>query len=111
MGEYHYTEERQKSEDQTARGIVAAELKRIGWTAEDLKHRRKRDAKKVRIAQRLRAETAMTLKWIAEELQMGAWTHVSNLLSRQRRERMAVGSTQTAFRPVGSVIVRAHPSF
>jgi len=87
VGEYHYAEERQGSGEQKARGIVVGELKRIGWTAEDLKHRQKGDAKKVRIAQRLRAETTMTLKWIAEELQMGAWTHVSNLLSRQRRRR------------------------
>ena len=85
-GEYHYAEERQESGDQKARGIVAAELKRIGWTAEELKRRRKGDAKKVRIAQRLRAETTMTLKWIARELQMRAWTHVSDLLSRQRRK-------------------------
>ena len=61
-------------------------MKRIGWTAEDLKRRRKGDTKKVRIAQRLRAETTMTLKWIAGELQMRAWTHVSDLLSRQRRK-------------------------
>jgi len=60
-------------------------LKRLGWTAEDLKARRKGDAKKVRLAQRLRAETTMTLKWIAGELQMGTWTHVSNLLSKHRR--------------------------
>jgi len=57
------------------------------WTAEDLKRRRKGDAKKVRIAQRLRAETTMTLKWIAGELRMGTWTHVSNLLSWQRQKR------------------------
>ena len=87
VGEYHYAEERQESGEQKARGIVSVELKRIGWTDEDLKRRRKGDAKKVRIAQRLRADTTMTLKWIAEELQMGAWTHVSNLLSRQRRKR------------------------
>ena len=87
VGEYHYAEERQESGEQKARGIVSAELKRIGWTEEDLKRGRKGDAKKVRIAQRLRADTTMTLKWIAEELQMGAWTHVSNLLSRQRRKR------------------------
>jgi len=28
----------------------------------------------------LRAETAVTLKWIAKELRMAAWTHVANLL-------------------------------
>jgi hypothetical protein len=59
---------RSRSEEQKARGIVAAELKRITWTAEDLKCRWKGDAKKVRIAQRLRAEMTMTLKWIARAL-------------------------------------------
>ena len=88
VGEYHYAEERQGSGEEKARGIVAAELKRLEWTAEDLKARRKGDVKKVRIALRLRAETTMTLKWIAAELQMGTWTHVSNLLSKQWRLRL-----------------------
>jgi hypothetical protein len=33
-----------------------------------------------RIARRLRKETTMTLKWIAEKLKMGTWTHVANRL-------------------------------
>ena len=37
-------------------------------------------------AARLRAETTKTLKWIAKELHMGAWTHVSNLVSHHRRK-------------------------
>jgi hypothetical protein len=41
----------------------------------------------VQIAKRLQAETTMTLKWIAKELNMGVWTHVSNLLSLERKER------------------------
>jgi hypothetical protein len=34
----------------------------------------------VELARRLRTETTMTLRWIAERLQMGSWTYVSNLL-------------------------------
>ena len=30
--------------------------------------------------------TAMTLKWIANRLKMGAWTHVSNCLVQKRRQ-------------------------
>lgn len=30
-----------------------------------------------------RVKTAVTLKWIAKELHMGAWTHVSNLLAAE----------------------------
>jgi len=34
----------------------------------------------VRIALRLRRETTMTLKWIAEELAMGTWANVARRL-------------------------------
>lgn len=39
---------------------------------------------KVRLAQRLRQETTMDLKWIAQELAMGSWKYLSNLLSREQ---------------------------
>ena len=38
-------------------------------------------ARKVRLARRVRAETSVTLKWIAAELHMGTWTHVANRLT------------------------------
>ena len=84
-GENRYAEERQESEAEKARRIVAAELKRLNWTESELRRRRKGDPKKVRIARRLREKTTMTLRWIAGELYTGAWTHVSNLLSQARR--------------------------
>jgi len=40
-----------------------------------LKRRGKGDARKIRIAQRLQAESNVTLKWIVEGLQMGTRTH------------------------------------
>ena len=86
-GEHHYAEDRNQSEQQKARDIVAMELKRLRWTPQELALRRKADPGKVRVAMRLRQETTMTLKWVAEELHMGAWTHVSNLLSRERKRR------------------------
>ena len=67
-GENHYAEERQESDTEKARRIVAAELKRLNWTESELRRRRKGDPKKVRIARRLREKTTMTLKWIAEAL-------------------------------------------
>jgi hypothetical protein len=36
--------------------------------------------RKDRIVRRLRAETSETLKWIAEHMHMGTWTHVTNRL-------------------------------
>jgi len=35
------------------------------------------------LARRLRQETIMSLRWIAQRLQMGSWTYVSNLLNEQ----------------------------
>ena len=87
VGAYHYAAERQECSEAKARGIVAAELQHLGWGADELSRRRKGDPAKIRIAWRLRTETTMTLKWIAAELQMGAWTHVSNLLSQRRRRQ------------------------
>jgi hypothetical protein len=34
----------------------------------------------------LRAETAVTLKWIAKELHMGNWTHVANRLQNEKAQ-------------------------
>lgn len=91
--EHHYAEDRRQSDEQLARRIVAAELERLDWTAPELERRRKGDPEKVGIAKRLRTETTMTLKWIAEELRMGVWTSVSNLLSRRRRSESRVRRT------------------
>jgi len=46
---------------------------------------------KVCLAQRLRRKTTMDLKWIAEELGVGSWKYLSNLLSK---EPHASGTTQ-----------------
>ena len=85
-GENHYAAERRESDEAKARRILAEGLKRLGWTAEDLAGWPKGEARKVALAWRLRTETTMTLKWIAAELQMGSWTHVSNLLSARRKK-------------------------
>jgi len=41
----------------------------------------------VKIAARLRAETLMTVKWIAARLEMGTAGYVNNRLYRWRRKR------------------------
>ena len=81
VGRSHYGAERQETAEAKARRIVAEELKRMGWTEGSLSQKRKGDAAKVQIARRLRAETTVTLQWIAAALAMGTWTHVANRLS------------------------------
>jgi hypothetical protein len=70
----------EESEEQKAERIVKEELARLNWSARHLKTTHKGDARKIRVARRLRSETTMTLKWIAGRLNMGTWTHLSNRL-------------------------------
>ncbi len=77
----HCGAERQGSGEAKAERLVREQLAKEGWREVDLKRRRKGDPGKVRIARRLRAETTMTLRWVAQRLQMGVWTHVSNVLA------------------------------
>ena len=86
-GEYHYAEDRNETDEEKARGIVEKELKRLGWNRDELCKRRKGDREKVKIAKRLRGETTMSLKWVANELEMGAWAYVSGLLSLDRKKK------------------------
>ena len=60
---------------------MARELERLGWDEDQLRVRRKGHRSKVKLARRLRKETTMSLKWIAQRLQMGTWTYVSKLLN------------------------------
>jgi hypothetical protein len=47
--------------------------------------RRKRDPEKVKPARRLRAETTVTLAWVAQELAMGQWGYAAQLLKGKAR--------------------------
>src|SRR5205814_1518462 len=74
----HYGQELRESDEAHAERLVQGELRRRKWRDEDLARRRKGDPAKLQIAWRLRQETTMTLKWIAQRLQMGRWTYLSN---------------------------------
>jgi hypothetical protein len=76
----HYGSDRRESGEEKAQRIAMEEMKRLGWKEEELLRRRKGDEGKVKAARRLRRETPVSLKWIAQRLHMGSWTYVSNLL-------------------------------
>jgi len=63
-----------------AERILAEELQRGGWDFQRLEHVRKADPEKLKIAARLRAETAVTLKRITGHLGMGVPGYVSDCL-------------------------------
>lgn len=85
LGPEHYGEERALTAEARAEPIIAEELKRRRWREADLKTRSKGDPAKVAMAARLRAETTMTVGWIAERLAMGTRGHLNHLLYRQRK--------------------------
>jgi putative transposase len=76
--EYVAGDEIRESEEQRAERIVKGQMRLLGWTNQDLPQLRKGDKRKVKIAKLLRQQTTMTLKWIADRLHMGTWTHVAN---------------------------------
>ena len=71
VGLSNYGAERQQSDIQRAERIVRAEIGRLGWVEQDRRSHRKGDERKVSIDGRLRQETTLSLKWIAQRLQMG----------------------------------------
>ena len=80
MGAEHYGEERAQTAEVKAEKIIAEELRRRRWKEADLKARPKGDPTKVALAARLRAETTMTVGWIAERLGMGTRGSLNHLL-------------------------------
>jgi hypothetical protein len=82
MGSHHGGVEKQETDEQKAERLVVGELKKRRWTEEDLERRRKTDAAKVKLAACLRAESVMTMDWIAQRLRMGCRHTVANCLKK-----------------------------
>ena len=76
-GAHHYGEEIGQSAEEKARRIIAEELTKLGWKEADLSQRRKSEAGKVKIARRLRRETTVGKRWIAQHLAMGSVSNVT----------------------------------
>jgi hypothetical protein len=66
---------------QEAERLLKPELEKQGWKEESLTMVSKSHPVKIQLARLLRKESTMSLKWIAQRLQMGSWTYVSNLLN------------------------------
>jgi hypothetical protein len=89
LGQHHAGELRLESAEAKADRLVGEELRRLGWSAEELSRRPKNDPGKVAIALRLRRETTLTIKAIAARVQLGTY-HTANVrLHRAMKERSA----------------------
>src|SRR6266699_2164748 len=82
MGKHRGGVEKQETDEQKAERLVVGQLKKRGWTEQDLETRRKTDTVKVKLAARLRAESVMTMDWIAQRLRMGCRHTVANCLKK-----------------------------
>ncbi len=71
-----------KTDEQKAERLVVRELKKRGWTEQDLERRRRSDPVKAKLAAQLRAESVMTMDWIAQRLRMGCRHTVANCLKK-----------------------------
>jgi hypothetical protein len=85
LGAEHYGQERAETEQAKAERIIAEEWKRRRWKASRWQGRPKGDAAKVALVARLRAQTTMTVGWIAERLGMGSRAYLNHLLYRRRQ--------------------------
>ena len=88
MGDHHSGEMKRESAEAKAERIIAEELKRLGWTQADLHLRLKTDPCKIAIATRLRKETILPIKWIAERLHLGTWKSAKTRLQSAKTQRI-----------------------
>jgi len=79
---HHGGEEKRETDGQKAERLVKKELQERRLTERDLEQRRKTDVEKIKMAKRLRAESVMTLDWIAQRLQMGCRHTLANCLKK-----------------------------
>ncbi|MGO8674749.1 MAG: transposase [Limisphaerales bacterium] len=94
LGEHHAGELGLESAQARADRFIAEELRRLGWSMEDLVRRPKNDPGKLAIAVRLRRETSLTIKAITARLDMGTYNTANARLHRAMKE--GFGSSDNA---------------
>ena len=80
-----YGPELGESGEAKAERLIAQALLTEGVTEQQIANWRKGHPFKVRLAARLRAETTVTVNWIAYRLAMGTRGHLAHLLYRSQR--------------------------
>jgi putative transposase len=82
VGLSYYGPELQESDEEKARRIIAEEIRRLKFPKIGLGQLDKSDSRKIQIAWRLRRETTVSLRWIAENLQRGSVGYLAKLIKR-----------------------------
>ncbi len=82
--EHHSTQVRDESEIEKVQRLISEKLSSVGWDRARLRREPKGHPMKIRIAQEIRDQSTMPMKWIAVELSIGSWTYLNKLLHQQR---------------------------
>ena len=80
LGEHHSGQLRHESAEAKAERIIGEELRRSKWKEKELKEQAKSHAVKLALAARLRRETTLSIREIAQRLHMGSWQSLNNKL-------------------------------
>jgi len=98
-GLWHFGAELHESDEAKAERINSSELTAKGMTEKDLERQPKGAPFKIEISLKLRAETTMTVAWIAQRLRMGKREHLKHLLywhdKEQTNEELPAHEEQT----------------
>ena len=94
LGEHHFGELHRETAEAKGQRIIAEELGRLGRKEADLASRRKSDPAKLRIAERLRKETTLSIKQVAGRLHPGTPRSASVRLHTVRRGAAPANSVQ-----------------
>jgi putative transposase len=93
VGEHHFGKLRLETAQAKSERIIAEEMERLGWKQADLLSRRKHDPGKIQLAVRLRKETTLSVRQIAERLHLGTPKSASfRLLTTMRNENSVQAS-------------------
>jgi REP element-mobilizing transposase RayT len=80
LGPNHFGAERRETAEARARRIIEETLRNERMTFEELRSLLAKHRIKLKLAEQLRRETTMELKWIARELGIKSWRYLSKLL-------------------------------
>ena len=89
LGENHAVEPRRESEEAEAERI---KWQRLGWTRADLEQRNRSAPEKLELAARLRRETTLTIREIAQRLHLGSWKSATARLQNLKRKEKQRGT-------------------
>ena len=89
LGENHAVELRRESAEAEAERI---KWQRLGWTRADLEQRNRSAPEKLELAARLRRETTLTIREIAQRLHLGSWKSATARLQNLKRKEKQRGT-------------------